>query len=81
MRVKRDPRQVEAQVLQAIRDFTRDGKIANEYQLLNYCKKNMFGMWSIGKVQTAVQRLEKKKKIRTSSFLRGGRSCLIVELV
>ncbi len=81
MRVKRDPEQVEAQVLQAIRDFKRDGKIANEYQLLHYCKKNMFGIWSIGKVQKAVKRLEQKKKIKTCSLMRGGRACLIVELI
>lgn len=81
MRAKRDPDMTEAQILQALRDFRSEGKIANEYQLLHYCKKCMYGLWSISKVQKAVKRLEARRKVKTKISQKGSRSCRIVELL
>lgn len=79
--MKRNPDMTDAQILQALRDFKKAGKTANEYQLLHYCKRNMFGLWSIGKVQKAIKRLESRNKVRTTCIVSGGRLCQVVELL
>ncbi|OPY49331.1 MAG: hypothetical protein A4E49_03154 [Methanosaeta sp. PtaU1.Bin112] len=79
-RWRRDPDGTDAQVLQALRDFAKQGKTPNEYQLLHYCSKHMYGTWSIGKIEKAVKRLEFRGRVETEKTLAGGRACLLVRL-
>lgn len=76
----RDPDTTNIQVLQAIRDLSKQGKTPNEYSLLQYCSQYMYGNWSIGKIDKAVKRLEFRGKIKTEKTLAGGRACLLVRL-
>lgn len=78
---RRRPRTSDIQVVQAIKDLTADGARVNEYQVWKYCSKNMFGTWTIGRVQKAVIRLAMRRKIETESVVEGGRACRVMKLV
>lgn len=48
----------------------------NLYQLQKQAEKDMWRWtWTIGKVQKAVERLKKEKKVETRLVINGGRSC------
>ena len=48
----------------------------NLYQLLKKAEEEMPKWpWTIGKVQKAVERLKKEKKVETRFVVKGGRSC------
>lgn len=47
----------------------------NLYQLYKNCGSQMKGDWTIGKVQGAVDRLESKGRIISSTSIEGGRAC------
>ena len=49
------------------------------YQLVKVAKKEMGKWpWTIGKIQKAVGRLERDKKVETESVVLGGRACVLV---
>ncbi len=56
------------------------GRKVNGYQLLKYCSANMYGEWTIGKIQKSVERLEARGYIKTEVILDGGRACRTVKL-
>lgn len=68
------------QVLQAAKDLIKAGQKINEYRLMKYCRANMYGEWSNGKVQKSVERLEARGRIKTEPILDGGRACRVVTL-
>ena len=68
------------QVLQAAKDLIKAGQKVNEYRLLKYCKANMYGEWSNGKIQKSMVRLEARGQIKTELILDGGRACRVVRL-
>jgi DNA-binding PadR family transcriptional regulator len=59
--------------------LVRDNPDLNLYQLEKKAKEEMVRWpWTIGKIQKAVERLEKAGKIETESVVQGGRACVLV---
>jgi len=56
------------------------GQKINEYRLLKYCRANMYGEWSNGKIQKSMVRLEARGRIKTELILDGGRACRVVTI-
>ncbi len=65
-------------MLQAAKDLMKAGQKVNGYRLLKYCSANMYGEWTIGKIQSSVKRLEARGRIKTEMILEGGRACRVL---